>query len=449
MSKDIISARADVLILGSGPAGWTAAIYAARANLQTVLFTGLTRGGLPGGQLMLTTEVENFPGFEEGILGPALMERMKRQALRFGVSAIEADVTRVELAQPPFAAYAATSAGETRFEARSVIVATGASPRWLGLPSEARLRGRGVSSCATCDGFFFRGEHVGVVGGGDTALEEALHLARHAASVTVIHRRGELRASKITQERARAHPAIHWAFHKEVVEVLGDQRVEGVRLRDTRTGEQSLLPLTGLFIAIGHRPNTELFRGQLELDGDGYIMTHRHTQTSVPGVFAAGDVADRRYRQAITAAASGAMATLDAEEYLREERWLDWSEERPAVRPEMSSYTPMAVIESVTPPVAPEMTAPRQPRVVMYTTSWCPDCHAAKRYLGRLGIAYEEINIEETPGAAALVEQWSGGYRTVPTFDINGTIVVDFNREALDRALRSHYVHQRAEAEGS
>ncbi|MER3439718.1 MAG: thioredoxin-disulfide reductase, partial [Chloroflexota bacterium] len=261
MSKDIISARADVLILGSGPAGWTAAIYAARASLQTVLFTGLARGGLPGGQLMLTTEVENFPGFEEGILGPALMERMKRQALRFGVTAIEADVTRVELAQPPFAAFVATSDGETRFEGRSVIVATGASPRWLGLPSEARLRGRGVSSCATCDGFFFRGEHVGVVGGGDTALEEALYLARHAASVTVIHRRGELRASKIMQERARAHPALHWALHKEVVEVLGDQRVEGVRLRDTRTGEQSLLPLTGLFIAIGHRPNTELFHG--------------------------------------------------------------------------------------------------------------------------------------------------------------------------------------------
>ncbi len=440
MTGQPFSAPADVLIIGSGPAGWTAAIYAARANLRTVVFTGSGRNGLPGGQLMMTTEVENFPGFDEGVIGPDLMERMKRQALRFGVVTIEADVTRVEFSQRPFVVIAATSDGEEQYAGRSVIVATGASPLWLGLPSEARLRGRGVSSCATCDGFFFRGEAVGVVGGGDSALEEALYLARHASAVTVIHRRDQLRASKIMQDRARAHPAIQWALNKEVVEILGDRRVEGVRLRDTKTGEESVLPLQGLFVAIGHRPNTELFRGQLELDGDGYLITHRHTQTSIPGVFAAGDVADRRYRQAITAAATGAMAALDAEEFLTGERWTDWGDGQSLATQETSTYTPLAVIDSAAAPAVPEpiMTSPQRPRVVMYTTSWCPDCHAAKRYLGRLGIAYEEINIEETPGAAMLVEQWSGGYRTVPTFDINGTIIVDFNRDALDRALQSH-----------
>lgn len=440
MTGTLFSTPDDVLIIGSGPAGWTAAIYAARANLRTVLFTGSGRSGLPGGQLMMTTEVENFPGFDEGILGPELMERMKRQALRFGVIAVEGDVTQVELTQRPFIVVAASNEGETPYAGRSVIVATGASPLWLGLPSEARLRGRGVSSCATCDGFFFRGEAVGVVGGGDSAMEEALYLARHASTVTVIHRRNQLRASKIMQDRARAHPAIHWALNKEVVEILGDQRVEGVRLRDTQTGETSVLPLQGLFIAIGHRPNTALFQGQLELDADGYVVTYDHTQTSIPGVFAAGDVADRRYRQAITAAAAGAMAALDAEEFLTGERWTDWSDEQTMSSRETSTYTPLAIIDRAIGTAAHESLAasPRHPRVVMYTTSWCPDCHAAKRYLGRLGVAYEEINIEETPGAAALVEQWSGGYRTVPTFDINGTIVVDFNRDALDRALQAH-----------
>lgn len=429
----------DVLIVGSGPAGWTAAIYAARANFRTVVVTGMQSGGPPGGQLMLTTLVENYPGFDEGILGPELMERMQRQALRFGVSTIEADVTRVDFSTRPFVVYTEDGFGEKKHEARAVIIATGASARWLGLPSEERLRGRGVSSCATCDGFFFRDQEVAVVGGGDTALEEAIYLTRHASKVTVIHRRDQLRASKILQERAKANPAIEWQLNKEVVEVLGDERVEGVRLRDTRTGEESVLPVSGLFIAIGHRPNTDPFRGQIALDPDGFIVTERNTQTSVPGVFAAGDVQDRRYRQAITAAASGAMAALDAEEYLTGERRIEWSEVKPEPAPApAASYTTMAVIDSAPSPVtrtAENQSLGRRRKVVMYTTSWCPDCQAAKRFLARRGVEYLEVDIEKDPKAAEMIERWSGGYRTVPTFEIDGTIIVDFDREALEKAL--------------
>ncbi len=303
----------DVVILGAGPAGYTAALYAARAAFRTRLLGGYQ----PGGQLTLTTEVENYPGFAHGVLGPELMEQMREQALHFGAEIVDDQVSGVEFGQQPLTVFA----GEQSYTARAVIIATGASALWLGLASEERLRGHGVSSCATCDGFFFRNQAVAVVGGGDTALEEALHLSRSASKVTVIHRRDTLRASAILQARARANPKISWALEQEVIEVLGDQLVDGVRLRNTRTGLESVLPVQGLFVAIGHRPNTELFAGQLTLDLDGYIVTQQHTATSVPGVFAAGDVSDRRYRQAITAAGEGCKAALDAGAFLSGEDW--------------------------------------------------------------------------------------------------------------------------------
>ncbi|HET8627973.1 MAG TPA: thioredoxin-disulfide reductase [Thermomicrobiales bacterium] len=311
----------DVLIIGSGPAGWTAAVYSARANLKTLLFTGLVAGGTPGGQLMLTTEVENYPGFAEGILGPELMDQMRQQALRFGTELVEDDVTRVDFGQKPLTVYV----GDDAYHGKAVIVATGASAIWLGLDSEERLRGRGVSSCATCDGFFFRGKEIAVVGGGDTAMEEATYLTQHASKVTVIHRRDALRASKIMQDRAFNNPKIAFVFDNVVEEVLGENAVEGVRLRNVKTGEESTLPVQGLFIAIGHRPNTEIFRGQLDMDEPGYIIAHEHTATNVPGVFVAGDVRDHRYRQAVTAAGDGCMAALDAQEYITGEIWTDWA----------------------------------------------------------------------------------------------------------------------------
>ncbi|MDP9375195.1 MAG: thioredoxin-disulfide reductase [Chloroflexota bacterium] len=323
----------DVLIIGSGPAGWTAAIYAARANLKTTLFTGLQQGGTPGGQLMLTTEVENFPGFGQGIMGPELMAQMREQAERFGTTLVEDDVTRVDFQGRPLTVFTGEGKYEEAYHGKTVIVATGASALWLGLESEERLRGFGVSSCATCDGFFFRGKEIAVVGGGDTAMEEASYLTTHASKVTVIHRREDLRASKIMQDRARKNPKIDWALNRQVVEVLGKPGpgggVEGVRLRDTQTGEESTLPVQGVFIAIGHRPNTDLFKGQLDMDEQGYLVTRTdtpaRTATNVPGVFVAGDVRDHRYRQAITAAGEGCMAALDAQEYITGEIWADWA----------------------------------------------------------------------------------------------------------------------------
>ena len=314
----------DVLIIGSGPAGWTAALYASRANLKTLVFTGLQGGG----QLMLTTEVENYPGFSEGIMGPELMHQMREQAVRFGTELVEDDVTRVDFSKRPLTAWV----GDEPYHGKAVIVATGASALWLGLESEERLRGRGVSSCATCDGFFFRGKEIAVVGGGDTAMEEATFLTTYAEKVTIIHRREGFRASKIMLDRARANPKIEWALHKQVVDVLGENGVDGVRLRDTRTGEESTLPVQGLFIAIGHKPNTELFKGQLAMDEQGYLLTTEHTASNVPGVFVAGDVRDHRYRQAVTAAGEGCMAALDAQEYITGEIWTDWAigEQSPA-----------------------------------------------------------------------------------------------------------------------
>jgi thioredoxin reductase (NADPH) len=298
-----------VVIIGSGPAGYTAAIYAARANLSPVMFTGIQ----PGGQLMLTTLVENYPGFVEGIDGPPLMETFQKQAERFGTEMIADDVTEVDFRKRPFT----VTGGDVTIEAHTVILATGASAKLLGLPNESKLMGRGVSTCATCDGFFFRGKPLAVVGGGDSAVEEALFLTKFATEVTVIHRRDELRASKIMADRAHDHPKIAFRWNAVVDEVVGNGSVEGLRLRDTVTDERSELPVGGLFVAIGHDPNTALFQGQLDLDDGGYVVTAPDsTSASVDGVFAAGDVQDHVFRQAVTAAGSGCMAAMEAERWL-------------------------------------------------------------------------------------------------------------------------------------
>jgi thioredoxin reductase (NADPH) len=303
--------HAKVVIIGSGPAGLTAAIYAARANLKPLVVEGLQ----PGGQLTITTDVENYPGFPESVTGPELMERTRKQAERFGTEFASGDVSTVDLGQRPFTI---TLDGGEALTADTLVIASGASAKYLGTPSETRYRGRGVSACATCDGFFYRGKPVAVVGGGDTALEEALHLAHFSSHVTLVHRRGELRASKYMQERALKEPKLSFAWHKVVSEVLGnDKGVTGLRLRDVRDGTERVLEVDGLFVAIGHQPNTAVFRGLLEMDETGYLkVTPGSTRTSVAGVFAAGDVADPVYRQAITAAGTGCMAAIEVEKFL-------------------------------------------------------------------------------------------------------------------------------------
>jgi len=299
----------NVIILGSGPAGLTAAIYATRAGLQPLVVAGAEAGG----QLMLTTEVENYPGFADPILGPDLIAAMRAQAERIGASFVAEDASAVDLSGRPFKV--TLQSGEVE-EAKAVIVATGAKAKLLGLPGEQRLMGRGVSTCATCDGFFFRNRDVIVVGGGDTAMEEALYLAKLARGVTVVHRRDQLRASKIMQQRAMANEKIGFSWNTVVTEILGDGKVSGVKLQDVRTGQVTTRPTDGVFVAIGHKPNTDLFRGQLQMDENGYIVRLRRSMTSVEGVFVAGDVHDHTYRQAVTAAGYGCEAAIDAERWL-------------------------------------------------------------------------------------------------------------------------------------
>ncbi len=299
----------NVVIIGSGPAGLTAAIYTARANLSPYML----EGSQAGGQLTLTTDVENFPGFPNGIMGPQLIQNMRAQAERFGTAFEAADVTKVDLSQRPFTI---TINDERTIQAKSVIISTGASANLLGLPSESRLLGHGVSTCATCDGFFFRGQPIAVIGGGDSALEEATFLTKFASHVTVIHRRDKLRASKIMQDKAMKNDKLSFHWNAVPEEILGDEVVSGIRLRDTVTGQTDVLECKGVFVAIGHTPNTQIFKGQIDTDAHGYIQTTHGTATNVPGVFAAGDVQDSHYRQAITAAGTGCMAALDAERFL-------------------------------------------------------------------------------------------------------------------------------------
>jgi thioredoxin reductase (NADPH) len=304
----------ELVIVGSGPAGLTAALYAARGDLSPVVIEGAEAGG----QLMLTTDVENYPGFPDGILGPELMMKFREQAERFGAEFVTADVDRVDLSASPFGAWV----GSTEYRSEALILSTGASARMLGLPSEGRLLGHGLSTCATCDGFFFREKDIAVVGGGDSAIEEALFLTKFASRVTVIHRRDELRASKIMQDRAFANPKIDFKWNSVVTDVGGDGTVDLVHLRDTLTGDPSQLAVGGLFVAIGHDPNTKLFEGQVDLDENGYVVLPRagSTATSVEGVFAAGDVADHVFRQAVTAAGTGCMAAIEAERWIEARR---------------------------------------------------------------------------------------------------------------------------------
>jgi thioredoxin reductase (NADPH) len=301
-----------VIIIGSGPAGYTAALYAARARLQPLVFEGSVTAG---GALMNTTDVENFPGFPDGILGPDLMDQLRKQAERFGAELVPDDVTEVDLKATP----KVVKVGEHTYPARTVIIATGSGYRELGVPGEKLLSGHGVSWCATCDGFFFREQDIAVIGGGDSAMEEATFLTRFARSVTIVHRRDTLRASKIMQDRAMANPKIRFAWDSEVAEIVGEDRVAGVRLLNVKTGEESTLPVTGVFVAIGHDPRSELFVGQLAADMDGYLQVeHPSTRTAIEGVFACGDVVDRIYRQAVTAAGTGCAAAIDAERWLAE-----------------------------------------------------------------------------------------------------------------------------------
>lgn len=300
-----------VIIIGSGPAGYTAAIYAARSNLSVLVIQGYQTGG----QLMQTSEVENYPGFEEGMMGPEMMDKFELQARRFGAEMLPEDVIEVDFSQQPFTVK--TDSGT--YQSQGVIIATGASAKWLGLPKEKQLQGHGVTACATCDGFFFKGKDVIVVGGGDTAMEEALFLTRYVNHVTLVHRRDTLRASKIMQDRVRHNPKITLVLESEIADILGEEKVTGAILRHIPTGEKQKIDVDGIFVAIGHKPNTELFQGIINTDDAGYIVPVQHTMTNIPGVFAAGDVTDHRYRQAITAAGDGCRAAIDLERWMEDQ----------------------------------------------------------------------------------------------------------------------------------
>ena len=300
----------DIVIIGSGSAGYTSAIYACRAGRRTLLLAG----SLPGGQLMITSDVENFPGFPQGILGPELMERLRKQAERFTPEIVYDDVSGVDFDSSPFV----ITAGKNSYKGKTVIIATGANANWLGIPSETKFKGKGVSSCATCDGFFYKDRDVVVVGGGDTAMEEASFLANVARKVTIVHRRDKLRASKIMQERVLKNPRISLVWDSAVEEILGLQKVTGIRLENVKTHHSTTLAADGVFVAIGYTPNTEIFKGKIDLDPKGYVVTRNETETNIPGVFAAGDVRDYRYRQAVTAAADGCKAAIDADRFLAE-----------------------------------------------------------------------------------------------------------------------------------
>ncbi len=313
MTMSTESSTLKTLIIGSGPAGYTAAIYAARADLQPVLYTGME----PGGQLTTTTEVDNFPGYPEGVDGPAMMVDLQKQAERFGTEVHIGMATGVELSKEVGGTHKVTIDNDKVLETKTIIIATGASAKYLGLPSEQRLRGGGVSACAVCDGFFYKGQEVAIVGGGDTAAEEATYLANICKKVTMLVRKDHMRASKAMQHRVNAKENIDLRYNSEIDEVLGDQVVEGLRIVNNQTGEKEEIPITGLFIAIGHKPNTDIFKDQLEMDDAGYLITEgKSTKTNYPGVFASGDVQDKEYRQAVTAAGTGCMAALDAERYL-------------------------------------------------------------------------------------------------------------------------------------
>ena len=313
MTMSTESSTLKTLIIGSGPAGYTAAIYAARADLQPVLYTGME----PGGQLTTTTEVDNFPGYPEGVDGPAMMVDLQKQAERFGTEVHIGMATGVELSKEVGGTHKVTIDNDKVLETKTIIIATGASAKYLGLPSEQRLRGGGVSACAVCDGFFYKGQEVAIVGGGDTAAEEATYLANICKKVTMLVRKDHMRASKAMQHRVYAKENIDLRYNSEIDEVLGDQVVEGLRIVNNQTGEKEEIPITGLFIAIGHKPNTDIFKDQLEMDDAGYLVTEgKSTKTNYPGVFASGDVQDKEYRQAVTAAGTGCMAALDAERYL-------------------------------------------------------------------------------------------------------------------------------------
>lgn len=311
----------DVVIVGSGPSGYTAALYASRANLKTLLFKGFESGG----QLMLTTDVENYPGYRDGVMGPDMMEDFEAQAARFGAEMRPDEIERVDFSERPFKLW--PEGEDDPVLAKSVIISTGAKAKWLGLEGEKRLMGRGVSGCATCDGFFFTDRKVAVIGGGDTAMEEALFLTRFASEVNIIHRRDEFRASKIMLDRARNNEKTNFITNTTVEDILGEDAVTGARLKDTDTGEEWDIELDGFFTAIGHEPATRLFAGQVEMDEGGYILQKEHTMTSVPGVFAAGDVSDTRYRQAVTAAGDGCMAAIDAERWLEDQGEADEAED--------------------------------------------------------------------------------------------------------------------------